>query len=334
MPFISEIWKYSSLSVAGLEKNTGKTECLNYILNRMKDSGKTVAVTSIGIDGEGIDQVTHTHKPEIEIYRDMIFTTSEKHYKSKLLTAEIMAIGSKHTSLGRLVTARAKTQGKVLLSGPTDSVWLQELLTELRNLNVVTTLVDGALSRLSLSAPTVTEAMVLATGAALSSNISELVKKTTFTYTLIQLQQVAADLRRKLAGISKGIWAIDNDNQLHDLNIVSALSIESYPNLFEHGSKFFVAGAVSDKLLNYLRIQKQVEQIEVVVKDFSRLFISPDTYSTFISKGGKISVLQQPSLLAICVNPVAPNGYRLNSDDLISRLKENIHVPIYDIKQL
>ena len=37
MPFINDIATFKSLSIVGLEKNTGKTECLNYILGRLKD---------------------------------------------------------------------------------------------------------------------------------------------------------------------------------------------------------------------------------------------------------------------------------------------------------
>ena len=58
MPFIKEILNYESLSIVGLEKNVGKTECLNYILYRLPLEKIKVAVTSIGIDGENKDQVT------------------------------------------------------------------------------------------------------------------------------------------------------------------------------------------------------------------------------------------------------------------------------------
>ena len=65
MPFIAEILKQKSLAVVGLEKNCGKTECLNYILDRIPAEEHRVCVTSIGIDGESIDQVTRTKKPEM-----------------------------------------------------------------------------------------------------------------------------------------------------------------------------------------------------------------------------------------------------------------------------
>ena len=80
MPFIANILKHKSLSIVGLEKNTGKTVCLNYILNRLNQLGTHVGVTSIGVDGEQVDSVFATAKPEITLFRGTHFITSEKHY--------------------------------------------------------------------------------------------------------------------------------------------------------------------------------------------------------------------------------------------------------------
>ena len=188
MGFVDDISDYRSLAIVGLEKNTGKTECLNYILRRIKDSADRFALTSIGIDGENRDQVCQTPKPEIIVPEGMIFVTSEKHYRERRLVAEIMEIDDHRTALGRLVIARAKTSGKVLLSGPADTAGLKSLIRHMKDFGVRTTLVDGALSRLSLASPTVTEAMVLATGAAVSGNIRELVRRTRYVCDLIDLE--------------------------------------------------------------------------------------------------------------------------------------------------
>lgn len=145
-----------------------------------KRFGRSVRSDSIGIDGENRDQVCQTPKPEIIVPEGMIFVTSEKHYRERRLVAEIMEIDDHRTALGRLVIARAKTSGKVLLSGPADTAGLKSLIRHMKDFGVRTTLVDGALSRLSLASPTVTEAMVLATGAAVSGNIRELVRRTRY----------------------------------------------------------------------------------------------------------------------------------------------------------
>lgn len=335
MPFIEEILKYKSIAIVGLAKNAGKTECLNYILRNVKNTGKRFALTSIGIDGESRDQVCQTPKPEIEIYEGMVFITSEKHYRSKRLVAEIMDVSTQRTSLGRLITAKAVSSGKALLSGPADTASLRTLIQDMSRFDIDTTIVDGALSRLSLSSPAVTEAMVLATGAALSCNIPQLVRKTKYVYDLICLEEAAPDITRKLMDIEQGVWAIDEEGNVRDLDIPSVFMLENRKDdIFKHGNTLYVAGAISDKLLQFLRQQKQAREITLIMRDFTKMFASMESYYAFIKKGGTIQVLQKSKLLAVCINPQSPEGYCLDSDELRVAMQESLGIPVYDVRRI
>lgn len=335
MSFIQNILQNQTVSIVGMEKNTGKTECLNYIIRSLKELNKTIAVTSIGIDGEGVDQVTNTHKPEIELMENMIFVTSEKHFREKKLTAEILNLSEQQTSLGRLVTARVKQKGKVIISGPTTTLWLKQIIAEMSLYGVDLTLVDGALSRKSLGSPSVTQSMILTTGAALSPNLAELVRKTKFVFNLINIEQFINPLNEQLIAIENGIWAIDSDNRLHDLEIPSTLLLEKFKDkLFRFGTTLFVSGIVTDKMLDLLRLQKNIKNTVLVVKDFTKIFATPESVNAFLKKGGKIEVLLKTKLLAICVNPTSPEGYVLDSKKLRETLSESLSIPVYDIFQM
>jgi len=333
MPFIEEILKHKSLSIVGLEKNTGKTECLNYVLSRLKNKNRKIALTSIGVDGESVDIVKNTHKPEIEIFEDVVFMTSEMHYKQKRITSEILDISKKQTSLGRLITARSVSYGKVIFSGPSDTVWLKACIDDMSKYNIDTTIVDGALSRMSQASPAVTQSMILTTGAAVSPNIKQLVKKTKFVYELIQIPKFENVLSTQLLGLEKGIWAIDNNNILHDLEISSVFLIDKHKDkIFEKGNTLFFAGAISDNLLDLLKNQKNIKETTIVVKDFTKLFVTPEKYYSFLNKGGKIFVLLNTKLIAVCVNPVSPEAYVLDSEILCSTLSLELNIPVYDVK--
>ena len=335
MPFVKEIEKYKSLSIVGLEKNTGKTECLNYVLSRLSGSTKQIALTSIGVDGENTDVVTQTHKPEIEVYEGMIFVTSELHYQKKKVLAEVLDVSTQSTSLGRLVTAKAKSNGKVIISGPASNIAIKDLISQMKSFDVDITLVDGALSRKSLGSPAITEAMILATGAALSANIQQLVYKTRYTYDLISLKVVGDELKEVLLPIQKGIWAIDDDGSLIDLEIESVLLIDKVRDkFFKKGNRFFINGAITDSFLNFLKVQKNIKKIEIIVRDFTRIFASPETYYAFIKRGGQIKVLQKTELIAVCINPVSPDGYCLNSDELKQVMEEKLKLPVYNVREL
>ncbi|PKP23522.1 MAG: hypothetical protein CVU06_07845 [Bacteroidetes bacterium HGW-Bacteroidetes-22] len=334
MPFTGDILNYGSLSIVGVEKNTGKTECLNYIIRRLRDKGVSIALTSQGIDGESCDQVTGTRKPEIEIFKPMMFVTSESHFRQRRFLAEILDVSGRSTALGRLVTARALESGKVLLSGPSDTNSLKNLITGLKSRGVELTLVDGALSRKSIGSPAVTDAMILATGAAWSANIPTLVRKTKFICDLIALPSIEPILRDRLLS-ANSICSINTKGVVTNLQINSLFGIEQKEvDLFGHGFTLFVPGAVTDKLLNHLKVLKDIVRIKLIVRDFTRIFASPEVYAQFVQRGGTIEVLLQTKLLAICINPTAPDGTVLNSERLREALNERINLPIWDVRKL
>ena len=327
--------RHRSVAIVGLAKNTGKTECLNYILRHVKDAGRRVALTSIGIDGESLDQVSQTPKPEIKVYEDMVFVTSEKHYREKRLIAEVMDISTEQTSLGRLVTARAVSPGKVLLSGPAKAESARRLIEGMRRHSVDTTIVDGALSRLSIGSPTVTDAMILATGAALSCNIPQLTQMTKYVYDRIRLPQVAPDLAERLAPIESGVWAVDKDGEVRDLDIPSIFMAAGHKErLFQYGNTLYVAGVVSDNFMRFLRQQKNAAELTLVIRDFTKMFATMEAYYAYLKKGGRVKVLHSSKLLAVCVNPLAPNGYRLDSDELREAIQTSLGVPAYDVRKM
>jgi hypothetical protein len=285
---IEELLRHRSCSLIGMEKNTGKTVTLNYLLDRLP-SDKRVAVTSIGLDGESQDQVTQTRKPEIELREGMLFATSEKHYRMRRMVAEIIDVSQERTALGRLVTAEVKQKGKVILSGPGSSQsvrrWMDE--TEKRADLII---VDGALSRKSLASPTVSESMILSTGAAYSANIEKLVRDTAYIVELIQL-----------------------------------------PKETEGGEdKINLTGAVTNRVLESILGDKTAEGKEVVIQDFTRVFAEQLLWHRFC-KAHRVSVQQKSRLLAITVNPTAPNGMVLDSEKLCREMFEATGVATYDL---
>lgn len=332
MPFIKEILNYESLSIVGLEKNVGKTECLNYILYRLPLEKIKVAVTSIGIDGENKDQVTSTKKPEIFLREGMYFSTAESHYKERRLVSELVEITNERSSLGRIVTAKVSVGGKALISGPSSGVSLRRWVAGMEKFGIDLTIIDGAISRLSSASPAISKAMILSTGAAFSSNIQTLVQKTKFVVEMIGLPKLVDSTRDALCDIESGVWGVDNDDNIIDFGLTSALAISSLKVDITKGVRIiYTVGALTDKLLKLVSDSKNIRNVTLVVKDFTKIFVSETAYRVFCNRGGKIMVLQKSKLIAVCVNPTAPNGYVLDSDILCRKLEEALKLPVYDI---
>lgn len=312
MPFIPDILACRSVSIVGMEKNTGKTECLNYILKRLPYDRKKICVTSIGVDGESTDRVTLTPKPRITFPEGCYFATAEGYYRERKTVSELVDLSDESTPLGPVVTARTLISGQALLSGPSSAPALVRWMDRMRRLGVELILVDGALSRVSSASPAVSEAMILSTGAALSANLQTLVRRTAFQVDLIRLPQTELDLSSLPEVSALGTAAADRD-----------LAGKARPQALR------VSGALTDRFLQ--RLTADSPGTEVVVKDFSRLFLTEEVYRAFCRRGGRITVERRSRLLAVCVNPVSPAGIRLDSDLLCRTLSERIGLPVYDI---
>ena len=249
MSFINELLNYDSLSIVGLQKNTGKTVSLNYVLDRLPVERKRIAVASIGIDGETTDQVTRTQKPEIYLRQGMYFGTSEMHYRQKRIVSELIDVSDENTSLGRVVTAKALTGGKILLSGPSSSSGLKRWMKDMHRVGIELVIIDGALSRMSLASPAVSQSMILATGAAYSTNMNTLVQQTAFVVDLIKIPLTEEANLKLLMPIEKGVWYIDDEGALHELSHISSLSQDFRFEGMDRCKTLYVAGALVDGFL-------------------------------------------------------------------------------------
>ncbi len=310
MPFIQDILACRSVSLVGMEKNVGKTECLNYILRRLPVDRKKICVTSIGVDGETTDRVTLTPKPQIVLPEGCYFSTAERYYRERQLVSELVDLSRESTPLGPVVTARSLVAGTAMLSGPSSAQALQRWMQGVSRLRMDLMLIDGALSRVSSASPAVSEAMILSTGAALSAHLPTLLRKTAFQVELIRLPKTTVDV-----------------DELAEVSALGGGAAEQV--LGEQPATLRVTGALTDRFLK--RVTDLSPKTEVVVKDFSRLFLTPEVYRVFQKRGGRITVEQTTRLLAVCVNPTSPTGIRFDSDHLCQALSEQIGLPVYDV---
>ena len=290
MNLIEELLRVNSCSVVGMEKNTGKTVTLDYLLSNLPTAHR-VAVTSIGLDGERKDQVFGTHKPEIHLRRGQLFATSEKHYRQRYLTAELLDVSDTQTALGRLVTARVLTPGKVVLSGPGSTLMMRRWMDTVQPYTDLI-LIDGALSRMSLASPTVSESLILATGAAYSANMDRLVRDTAYKVACIMLPK----------------W---NDEISEEAMIR-------------------ISGALTDSRVDQILRDKTQTGKVVLIPDFTHIFVSEMLWHRFL-RNHPVFVEKSSRLIGITVNPTSPQGIRLDSHVLCDRLTETTGIKAVDL---
>ena len=153
-----------SLSIIGMCKNAGKTTVLNKLIAELNESRVRLGLTSIGRDGESTDLVTRTAKPGIYVYEGTLVATAVDMFRLSDITREIIYSTGWPTPMGEVAVVRARSDGSVQLAGPSMTAQLSALVDVFSSFGADMTIIDGALSRKTLCAPTVSEATILFAG--------------------------------------------------------------------------------------------------------------------------------------------------------------------------
>lgn len=317
---ISTAEKLKTLAIIGLEKNTGKTETLNFIVKHLKNR-KKISITSIGTDGEEKDLVYGTLKPSVYVEAGFVYTTTEYFFRKRKVLSEILHVSQQSTATGRLVIARALERGKVVISGPPTVEWMKDVVAFMHRYSDMV-IIDGALSRFSQATPFVADGIILATGAAYSLNKSEIIKHTRYIYTLASLPTVDKQTANILDELN-GVYISDGE-KWDKAPIESALNISQLETFGKTFKSIYISGALTDSILRYLHDR------EIIVRDFTKIFVTQETYNKYKPN---IKVLRNANIIGITVNPLSPNGYSLDSISIIRELKNHLPtLPIIDVK--
>ena len=286
---------YDSIAIAGMAKNAGKTTALNYMINGFSPQGRTLGLTSIGLDGEETDQVTATPKPRIHVPQGTIIATAEQLLTKRErgindITREILAVTDITTPLGRIVVARALSAGAVMLAGPSMVSQIVPIMGILQDWGASKIIIDGAVGRKSLAVPEIAQAVVLATGASLARDINAVIAETKHTADIFELPLAGAAL------------------------------CNPFPEEYVH-----IQGAITDTKLDALNKK------HIIADDATKILITPKALAKLRLSGGTLSVKKRINLAAITINPISPYGINFDAADFLEKMKQVINIPIFNI---
>jgi hypothetical protein len=316
------------LSLVGLAKNTGKTETLTTILGDHAAAGRRVGVTSIGRDGEERDAIdARIAKPRIRLAAgDLVATTGALLRASGLAHARLHQTGIR-TPLGEVVIARLQEPGSVEVAGPSMAADVRAVSESMAACGAEQVLIDGAIDRRAASSPAVADGLVMATGAVLGEDIEQVVSLTRDAVELVRLPLAGSGLadQGEEVALTRGI-------------VLGSEPAETARLLREHpGARTFrVEGALSERFLESLlaaRRERGGRELRITVSDPTKVFLSGRGPGWYRRQGLAIEVLQAVELMAITVNPVAPQSHRFDSELLRALIKEAVDdVPVFDVR--
>ncbi|GAB4280153.1 MAG: hypothetical protein Kow0029_24510 [Candidatus Rifleibacteriota bacterium] len=333
------------IAIIGMEKNTGKTTVLNRILSA-KPALDSVAVTSIGFDGEEIDRVTGTNKPVIFVGRGTLVATAGSLLACCDTTREILACTGIHTALGEVVVFRALSDGYIRLAGPSITSQMKDLVDILRALGAKKVFIDGAAARKSSAAIDAADACILATGGALSPSIEEVANQTAFSAKLLTLPETSLPpkvLAEFEAVAQNGFdqWSESPENlciALHEdsdpIILGSSLDDSTIDRAADNSVNcwLFFKGLLSCRFAElFLQKTRMLTGLKIVAGNGTNFFLRLEQFNEFMRRGASFEVLHSGKLKAITINPTSPAGWSLDSAKLKQKLKQLTSVPVYDV---
>lgn len=330
--------KYQRISIVGMSKNSGKTVALNYLIQEAYEEGISIGITSIGRDGEDVDIVTDTDKPPIFVEEGTLIATSSQMLQLGDASIEILRVTDYRSPLGDIIIGRVRDSGYVQVAGPQILSQISAVTDMMLDFGASFVIIDGALDRISQAAPDISQAAILSVGAVLSRDMNIVIEEAIHTASTLSLPRLEDEGIRSLARdlIDEGrIALIDGDGDIDLVHIQTALgSGHIIAEQLRDDSKYLVVAGclVKNTIEDIIRTTRKYKDLEIIIKDGTRVFIRPKDWLRFMKMGIRIRVLDSINLVAITLNPYAPTGYYFQPEEFLKKTRSYIKdIPVVDL---
>lgn len=325
------------VSVIGLSKNAGKTVTLNHLVRAATEKELPLGLASTGRDGEEHDAITELPKPRIWAPTGALIATAAGALPAATARVKLQLELPVKTPFGPVVLGRVEAAGNVLLIGPGSSKRMAETLEGLESLGARLCLVDGSFNRIAAASPAVAGQVVLAAGAAFSSNMGATVAQIRHILDVFDLPPVLpaiADLVDQAAQLGPvsvvtlggSVTRVPVDSALGDPAPIVAAVLEQ-----ALGAYLVMTGALSDQLLTAL-LKRRIHTTGIVVPDPTHVLVDRDRWRRWRHLGGQVYVRQPARLVAITTNPHSPVGQDYHPLEFFRSVQAVANRPVYDLE--
>ena len=329
--------KYKSVSIVGMAKNAGKTTALNYLIEEAIDEGVALGITSTGRDGESQDLVTGTEKPRVYLDEDMLVAVPSLLFDMADAGLEVLRKTKYSTAIGELLICRVREAGYVQVAGPVINAEQKLLCEDMLNLGCDLILIDGAIDRKTIASPDTSDAIILSTGAVLSRKLKNVVDETAHVVNLYRSPELAPGPVRDAIeknSFEEKIMLVTESGEVRKLDLLTGLGAASEINgsIDEDTAYIYIPGAFTTSVISDISL-RNLKQVQFVLKDPTKIFVSAMDWSRYRKKGFRLSVLKNIEIAAITVNPWAPAGYTFDNRFLLEEMQKAIpDIPVVDVR--
>lgn len=319
---ISLTENYFSIAIVGMCKNAGKTTVLNALIGAYPH--KTLALTSIGRDGEDCDIVTQTAKPKIFTPKNSIVFTAASLLDFCSLYKEILYTTGIPSPLGEIVAFKAKSDGYAQLAG-CSIVSQLTIVTELsKRYGAEKLLIDGALSRKSLSCANTADCSILCTGASYNKDISVTVSDTAFAVGLLATRQIDKETAALIKPFERGVVTQNGFKKITDLSQLDGCSFDA----------LYLPNAITDSVIGNLLQTKSMQGKTLVCADSAKLMYGQKAARLLKNCNVTVKSLTPSTIVALCANAYSVYGSSYDPSRFLDMLRQSVPLPVFDVKNI
>ncbi len=278
-------------SFIGSDKNAGKTTAFNYVCRVLSDTAgpQKLCISSIGINGEGLDQYEGTKKPHIRLIKDQYFITALEHLNKH--TGKYQTIGTFNVPTFRklYIMGKCLLPFNCVIEGPntgSEILKLKQYLSDCFSEEIVF-LIDGSADRQFIANPDISDAFYFSI--LFSQRKPQQKKAEDFLFSL-RLPECHEDIRQIIASAktktTKSLIIVEDQIVYHgkdmpfcDDNLLKMIIDKQAQHL-----TIYINGALTQSLYGFLAPFRQ----SAVILDNFTLYLNvttqPETIKTFYPK--------------------------------------------------
>ena len=216
---------------------------------------------------------------------------------------------------------RLRAAGALEVAGPVAAEDVGAVAEELIALGAERVLIDGALDRRASAAPAVADGVVVATGAVLSPDMDEVVRR---TKDAADSAAVVPGPRTPSSGESSSPHKLALEGPAEDV----ATLLREHPE----ARCTIVKGALCEPFLEGVVRARRGETFRIVVDDARCVFLTRRSVGWYAAHGVTIEAVAPIRLAAITVNPVAPLAHSFDAAAFRERVGAAVpDVPVFDV---
>jgi hypothetical protein len=287
-----------------------------------------IAITSVGLDGEELDQITRLPKPRIEVSKGTLVATAANCLNQSTAPYRVIEITDLATPLGFIVLVETLADGAMLVAGPSNKTEMETLTHRLLSLGATRVYVDGAFSRRQFAR--VGDALILVFGANYAYDMNVVVKHAMLWTKLYSLPK-AEDAWRGEALPDTVAWLCESG--IRTLSEQRSIEFQetTFASIPEDAMGLWLPGAWTDRGARLWLKQPASKRLFVRLSNASNVLLSMPVLERMFRNVPSVSVLEPMNVAAVCVNPSRPNGPSFERSCFLQAVRDAVGLPVFDV---